>query len=124
MRMHVYHHYPVDDEVPPWVCALKDRMDLALDRLETIMDDIEELNAGLAEVSGLIGKVSGDTDNLLAQLSNIPTGGMTPEQQAGIATAKETVRAMVSRLKEMDDKVPDPVAPPAPEPTPDTPPSA
>lgn len=74
---------------------------------ETIMATLEELNAALAAISPLLEKISADTDNLLAQLANIPTGGLTPEQQAAIDSAVTSATAIADRLKAIDDKVPE-----------------
>jgi hypothetical protein len=74
---------------------------------ETIMATLEELTGVLATISSEVDKVSADTDNLLAQLANIPTGGLSPEQQAAIDSAVQSATAIADRLKAIDDKVPD-----------------
>jgi uncharacterized coiled-coil protein SlyX len=78
-----------------------------LSNQETIMATLEELNAALATISTEVDKVSADTENLLAQLANIPTGGLTPEQQAAIDSAVTSATAIAARLRAIDDKVPD-----------------
>lgn len=74
---------------------------------EAIMATLEELTGVLATISSEVDKVSADTDNLLDQLSKIPTGGLTPEQQAAINAAVESATGIANRLKAIDDKVPD-----------------
>ena len=76
------------------------------------MSTLEELTAALAAISSEVDKVSADTDNLLAQLAAIPAGGLTPEQQAAIDAAVASATGIATRLKAIDDRVPD--ATPAP----------
>jgi uncharacterized protein YoxC len=71
------------------------------------MATLDELNAALTTISSEVDKVSADTDNLLAKLASIPTGGLTPEQQAAIDSAVTSATAIADRLKAIDDKVPD-----------------
>ena len=74
---------------------------------KNIMAAIQDLAPVLATISSELDKVSLDTDNLLAQLANIPTGGLTPEQQAAIDSAVESATTIATRLQALDDKVPD-----------------
>ena len=104
---HHHHHRSWDEEVPPWAADLMDKVGLILDRQDIIMATMEELNTALGMISSEVDKVSADTDNLLAQLANIPPGGMTPEQQAALDAAVATATAISDRLKAIDDKVPD-----------------
>lgn len=105
MRIDVYHHsIEARCEVMRRLDALDNKIDLVM---ETIMSTLEELNAALATISTEVDKVSADTENLLAQLANIPTGGLTPEQQAAIDSAVVSATAIADRLKAIDDKVPD-----------------
>jgi len=105
MRIDVYHHsIEARCEVMRRLDALDSKIDLVM---ETIMSTLEELNDALATISTEVDKVSADTENLLAQLANIPTGGLTPEQQAAIDSAVVSATAIADRLKAIDDKVPD-----------------
>jgi len=105
MRIDVYHHsVEARCEVMRRLDALDSKIDLVM---ETIMSTLEELNDALATISTEVDKVSADTENLLAQLANIPTGGLTPEQQAAIDSAVVSATAIADRLKAIDDKVPD-----------------
>jgi uncharacterized coiled-coil protein SlyX len=106
MRIDVYHHFPWK-EVPPWVADLKKNLGLVLAKQEAMMATLEELNGALATISSEVDKVSADTDNLLTKLANIPTGGLTQEQQAAIDSAVESANKIAERLKAIDDKVPD-----------------
>jgi uncharacterized coiled-coil protein SlyX len=109
---HHYHHsFEARCEVMRRLDGLDEKTDLILDRQETIMATLEELNAALATISSEVDKVSADTDNLLAQLAAIPTGGLTPEQQAAIDSAVASATAIADRLKTIDDKVPDVTTP-------------
>lgn len=110
MRIDIYHHHSWDDEVPPWVERLQDKVDLLFDRLENAMATLEELNTALAAIAAEVDKVSADTDNLLQQLTNIPPAGLTPEQQAALDAAVASANTISDRLKVIDDKVPDPTA--------------
>lgn len=102
---HYYHHSPeARCEVMRRLEELSEQIDLVK---ETIMATLEELNALLGTISSEMDKVSADTDNLLAQLAKIPTGGLTPEQQAAIDSAVTSATAIADRLKALDDKVPD-----------------
>jgi len=101
---HHRHHIEARCEVMRRLDALEDKFDLFM---ETIMATLEELNAALSAISPLLEKISADTDNLLDQLANIPTGGLTPEQQAAIDSAVASATAIADRLKAIDDKVPE-----------------
>lgn len=107
MRLDVYHHFPRDEEAPPWAEQLIEEVGLIVEGIQNIMATLEELNAALGAISPLMDKVSADTDNLLAQLASIPTGGLTPEQQAAIDSAVASANSISDRLKAIDDKVPD-----------------
>ena len=107
MRRRWFHHFLPDYEVLGRLESLSRKIDLIHDRQEIIMSTLEELNAVLASISSEVDKVSADTDNLLAQLAGIPTGGLTPEQQAAIDSAVASATAISDRLKAIDDKVPD-----------------
>ena len=97
MDVHVYLH---DVEV---VRLLKK----ILKKEDIIMATLQELGPILASISSEVDKVSADTDNLLAQLAAIPTGGLTPEQQAALDEAVTSATAIAARLQVIDDKVPD-----------------
>jgi len=103
---HHRHHHSIEArcEVMRRLDALDAKIDLVM---ETIMATLEELNAALTTISSEVDKVSADTDNLLAKLAAIPTGGLTPEQQAAIDSAVVSATAIADRLKAIDDKVPD-----------------
>jgi seryl-tRNA synthetase len=107
MRIDVHHHFSRGKEAPPWVEQLADKLGLALDKLESMMATVEELSGVIAEIGEAVNKVSADTEKLLADLANIPTPGMTPEQQAAVDAAVESATAIRDRLKALDDKVPD-----------------
>src|SRR2546426_5372185 len=77
-----------------------------------IMATLDELTAVLLVIGTEVDKVSADTDNLLAQLAAIPAGGLTAEQQAAIDAAVASATGIATRLKAIDDRVPD--ATPAP----------
>jgi hypothetical protein len=74
---------------------------------ETTMATLDELNEALSGISPLLDKIAADTENLLAQLANIPPGGLTPEQQAAIDSAVASATSISDRLKAIDEKVPD-----------------
>ena len=94
-------------EAPRWAQTLREMVSQVLTSQETIMATLEELTTVLGTISTEVDKVSKDTDNLLAQLAAIPTGGLTPEQQAAIDSAVQSATAIADRLKAIDDKVPD-----------------
>lgn len=101
---HHRHHVEARCEIMRRLDALEDKIDLVK---ETIMATLDELNAALTTISSEVDKVSADTDSLLAKLASIPTGGLTPEQQAAIDSAVASATAIADRLKAIDDKVPD-----------------
>ena len=108
MKIHVYHHsVEARCGVMRRLDTLLDKTDLILDKQETFMSTLEELTAALSTISTEVDKVSADTDNLLAQLAAIPTGGLTPEQQAAIDAAVASATAIAERLTAIDNKVPD-----------------
>jgi hypothetical protein len=94
--VHVYHH---NDDT-------KRVLNKILKRTENIMATLEELNTVMTTISAEVDKVSIDTDNLLAQLANIPAGGLTPEQQTALDLAVESANSIATRLQTLDDKVP------------------
>jgi hypothetical protein len=71
------------------------------------MATFDELTALLGTIGTEVDKVSADTDSLLEQLKNIPTGGMTPEQQAALDAAVQSAQGIATRMQALDDKVPD-----------------
>lgn len=98
MDFHVYLHN-TDDKV--------------LKKVNKIMASMQELTDSMASISQGVDKVSADTDRLLQQLSEIPTGGLTPEQQEALDSAVASANAIAGRLQELDLKVPDPMPFPA-----------
>jgi uncharacterized coiled-coil protein SlyX len=104
IEVHVYFD---QREAPRWAQTLREMVSQVLANQETTMATLEELNAALGAISPLLEKISADTDNLLAQLANIPPGGLTPEQQAAIDSAVASATAISDRLKAIDDKVPE-----------------
>lgn len=104
--VHVHIHFD-QREAPRWAKTLHDMVSQVLANQETMMSTLEELTGLIAEIGTEVGKVSADTDNLLDQLSKIPPGGLTPEQQAAIDSAVASATAIRDRLKAIDDKVPD-----------------
>jgi hypothetical protein len=103
-----FHHSPeARCEVMRRLESMDGKIDLVSEETETIMATLEELNAVFAVISSSLDKVSADTDNVLAQLANIPPGGLTPEQQAAIDSAVSSATAIADRLKAIDEKVPD-----------------
>lgn len=71
------------------------------------MRTLEELTGLLSEIGTEVDKVSTDTDNLLTKLANIPTAGLTPEQQTALDAAVESATAIRDRLAVLDAKVPE-----------------
>jgi len=106
MKIDVHIHFE-QREAPRWAQELRKMVSQVLSNQEIQMATLEELNAALATISSEVDKVSADTDNLLAKLAQIPTGGLTPEQQAAIDSAVASATAIADRLKALDDKVPD-----------------
>jgi len=106
MKIDVHIHFD-QREAPRWAQTLREMVSQVLTNQETTMATLDELNAALAAISSEVDKVSADTDALLAKLAAIPTGGLTPEQQAAIDAAVESATGIAARLKTIDDKVPD-----------------
>jgi len=106
MKIDVHIHLD-QREAPRWAKTLRDMVSHVLANQETMMSTLEELTTALAEISSEVDKVSADTDNLLAQIANIPPGGLTPEQQAAIDAAVASATEISARLKAIDDKVPE-----------------
>lgn len=98
--VHVYHHS--DDT--------KRVLNKLIKRIERIMATMQELNESMSAISSIADKISADTDNLLSQLANIPTGGLTTEQQEALDAAVNSARDIAGRLQALDDKVPDSVS--------------
>src|SRR6185295_5265768 len=105
----IHAHINLDQrEAPRWAKTLHDMVSQVLENQETMMSTLEELTTVLAEISSEVDKVSADTDALLAKLAAIPTGGLTPEQQAALDAAVASATSIAGRLKAIDDKVPEP----------------
>jgi|SRR6187399_1417707 len=111
IELHVHFHGDHRETAPRWATTLHDMLSHIANtqtrNQEAVMATLEQLNEALATISTEVDKVSADTNNLLAQLANIPTGGLTPEQQAAIDSAVASATAIADRLKTIDDKVPD-----------------
>jgi hypothetical protein len=106
MRIDVHIHLE-QREAPRWAQTLREMVSQVLSNQEFTMATLEELTGILGTISTEVDKVSADTDNLLAKLAAIPTGGLTPEQQAAIDAAVVSATAIRDRLTALDDKVPD-----------------
>lgn len=106
MKIDVHIHLD-QREAPRWAQTLREMVSQVLTNQETMMSTLEELTGLLTEIGNEVGKISADTDNLLDQLSKIPTPGMTPEQQAAVDAAVASATAIRDRLKALDDKVPE-----------------
>lgn len=76
---------------------------------DTIMATMQELNDAMTAISTGVDKVSADTERLLTQLSEMPTGGLTPEQQEALDAATQSANQIAARLQELDLRVPDPM---------------
>lgn len=76
-------------------------------KVNKIMASVEQLTTVIQAISGEVDKVSADTDNLLNQLSNIPTNGLSPEQQAALDAAVASAEQIVARLQSLDERVPE-----------------
>lgn len=100
MDIHLYLHDQRDHEV----ITLLNKI---LKKEDKIMADISELNELMSSISSEVDKVSTDTDGLLEKLNSMPTGGLTPEQQAALDSAVESATSISTRLQALDQKVPD-----------------
>lgn len=134
MRIHVYYHHSWDEEVPPWVCGLKDQLDLTLDRLDTIMIDTSKLlesarrqSTENASLRALLVSVKGELETKTAALAE----AIANNDPAAMEAAQKDINDAVALLDADDaetaaalgENVPAPgVSGPAP--APDSPPSA
>ncbi len=115
MRIDLNIRYPGDKEIPPWVCSLKDMMDLILDRLDMTMATMQDLKDAVQRNTSV-------DDSVLALLQGI-------SQQLKDAQAANDPQAIADVIAQLDantQKMTDAVTAntPAAEPTPETPPSA
>lgn len=77
------------------------------------MSTFDDLKGALDGISGNVSTVKGDVDTLLQKLSQIPTAGMTPEQQASLDAAVQQAQGISTSLGAIDAEVNPPAAPPA-----------
>src|SRR5258706_16295558 len=80
-------HFKPDPEVLRRLGRIEDKVDLVLNQQETIMSTLDDLTAILNTIDGQVTKVKTDGDTLLAKLTAIPPGGLTPAQQTAIDDA-------------------------------------
>lgn len=103
MRWH--HYFSPLNEVLERQEALEKKMDLVIQILEKIMSTIDDFETALASIDTQVAKISTDVDTLLAKLAAIPTGGLTPEQQAAIDAAVVHAQGIATSLGAIDTKV-------------------
>lgn len=97
MDVHVYFH---DAEVTRLLNKI-------IKKEDTLMATLQELTTVIGQIGSEVTKVAADTDVLLTKLDNIPTGGLTPEQQTALDSAVTSANEIAARLQVIDDKVPD-----------------
>jgi hypothetical protein len=110
-HIHKYHHW--DEEAPPWVADLHDKLDLILEKQDQTMSTFDDLKGALDGIAGSVSTVKTDVDTLLQKLSQVPTAGMTPEQQAALDAAVQQAQSIKQSLGAIDAEV----NPQAPAPT-------
>ena len=114
MRVDIFHHLSPDPEVLARLDLILDKLDLVTGNTESIMSQVTDLKPVLDLIDTKVSAVKTDVDTLLAKLANIPTGGLTPEQQAAIDDAVQHANSIAASLGAIDTTV----NPPAPTPTP------
>jgi outer membrane murein-binding lipoprotein Lpp len=83
MRIHIHHHSHIEAR-----CEVMRRLDALDQKLtsfkETIMATLADAQAAQAITDQKIAAISTDVQTLLAKIAAVPTGGLTPDQQAAI----------------------------------------
>jgi len=79
---------------------------------QKIMSTLSDLEAKLVAIDGKVTAVATDIDTLLAKLAEIPTAGLTPEQQTALDAAVVHAQAIADSLGAIDTKA-NPPTPPA-----------
>jgi|ERR1043166_1086084 hypothetical protein len=100
---HYYHHW--DQEAPPWVAELEDKLDLILQNQELTMSTFDDLKSAMDGIAGSVSTVKTDVETLLTKLSQVPTAGMTPEQQAALDAAVQQAQGIKASLGAIDAEV-------------------
>ena len=109
MRFDHYHHlWP--KEAPPWADVLQDKLDLILQNQESIMSTFDDLKSAMDGIASSVSTVKTDVETLLTKLSQVPTAGMTPEQQAALDAAVQQAQGIRDSLGAIDAEVNPPAA--------------
>ena len=74
------------------------------------MSTFDDLKAAMDGIAGSVATVKTDVDTLLTKLSQVPTAGMTPDQQAALDAAVQQAQGIKASLGAIDAEV----NPPAP----------
>ena len=114
MRINLHHFHSWSHEVPPWVDDLQDKLDLILERQDAIMSTFDDLKSAMDGIAGSVSTVKTDVETLLTKLSQVPTAGMTPEQQAALDAAVQQAQGIKESLGNIDAEVNPPAPAPAP----------
>lgn len=99
------------DGAPHWAIELAYMLSAVIRKQETIMASFQDLVDKLNEVSNKVDTVKADVDGLEQKLQNIPTGGMTADQQAQLDQAVQMAGTISDKLTGIDTEV-NPPAPP------------
>lgn len=87
VHYHTHHHYSPGQKVEAR-CEVMRRLDALSNEIglskETIMATLADAQAAQAITDQKISAISTDVQTLLAKISAVPTGGLTPEQQTAI----------------------------------------
>ena len=79
-----YHRFLPDTEVLVQLECVERKLDLVIRNQGIIMSTLADVQAAQAVTDTKIAAISTDVQTLLAKIAAIPTGGLTPEQQAAI----------------------------------------
>jgi len=91
-------------ELREQLLLIENALILLLEGQEKIMSNLSDLEAKLGNIDAKVTLVATDIDTLLAKLAAIPTGGMTPEQQAALDAAVTHAQAIADSLGAIDSK--------------------
>jgi biotin-(acetyl-CoA carboxylase) ligase len=121
MRIDIYHRFHLDEGSFGHLRKLVGILLGTINRKsETIMAKLEDVQTALTGIGTEVDKIGVETQALLDKVAQLETSN--PDQQALIDAILEQANSIATRVKAVDDLVPD-AAPPVEPPT-DTPPTA
>lgn len=99
MTIIIHHHYYHDKDDADRLC----RIEAAVGSIKELLSmSFQDLKDALVAADAKADAIKADVVLLMEKLASIPTGGMTPEQEAALAEANELAGKLNAKLGDID----------------------